>query len=156
MAQMLALRFWPSTERLSLWHPRPLIVIVSYGVLWTVVFWNRHLPWMWLVLIGVTLNFIAIALNGGYMPITPTALARIGAGQAAYQMPSGSVVFGSKDVLLPAHEARFWVLGDTLVVPEPFPWPTAMSVGDVALAVGIFLFIVQAARPETRIVQSSS
>jgi hypothetical protein len=132
-----------SASRLRLLHPRPLLLIGTYIVLWVVVWWNRRQPGMWFVLLGVTLNLIAIAANGGYMPIIPEALARIGAGEAAYQMPASSVVRGSKDVLVWIDEARFWMLGDLLVIPEPFPWPTAMSVGDVALAVGVFMFIVQ-------------
>jgi len=142
LAQSLAIRYLDSTSRLSLWNPRPLILIGSYVILWGVVFRNCQLPGMWLVLLGVTFNLVAIAANGGYMPITPEALARIGAGSLAYEMPSGSVVRGSKDVLLPRGGARFWMLGDILVIPEPFPWPTAMSVGDLLLAVGVFLFII--------------
>jgi hypothetical protein len=118
-------------------------MIGSYIVLWTVVFWNHHLPGMWVVLAGVTLNLLVIAANGGYMPITPSALARIGAGQTAHQMQPESVVLGSKDILLPPDQAHFWMLGDVLVIPEPFPWPTAMSIGDVLLAVGVFFLIVR-------------
>lgn len=156
VAQLLAIRHLSSASRLGLWHPRPLIMIASYLVLWAVVFLNRHQPAMWLVLAGVTLNLIVIASNGGYMPILPAALSRIGAGQAAYEMVPGSVVLGSKDALLPAYEARFWMLGDVLVIPEPFPWPTAMSVGDVVLAVGVFLFLVLAMRPQTQAAGSPS
>ena len=76
------------------------------------------------------------------MPLLPEALARLRADQAADQIPPGSVVVGSKDVLLPRQQALFWILGDILVIPEPLPWPTAMSIGDVLLAVGVFLLIV--------------
>jgi hypothetical protein len=143
LVQSLAIRHLYSTSRLSWWHPRPLIMIFSYAILWAVVLWNLYLPGMWLVLSGVTLNLVVIAANGGYMPITPDALARIGAGDLAYGMLSGSVVRGSKDVLLRSFEAHFWWLGDILVIPEPFPRPTAMSMGDLVLAVGVFLFIVR-------------
>jgi hypothetical protein len=146
IAQSVVIRFSRSPSRLMLWHPRPLIVIVSYLVLWIVVWLNRRLPGMGIVLLGVTLNLIAIAANGGYMPISPEALARIGAGEAAYQRPAGSVVLGSKDVLLPHQLAHFSMLGDAIVVPEPFPWPTAMSVGDCMLAAGVFWFIVRTTR----------
>jgi len=146
LAQSLIVRFSRSPGRLKLWHPRPLIMIVSYVVLWVVVWRNRHLPGMWVVLVGVTFNLIAIAANGGYMPISPEALARIGAGEVAYQRPAGSVVLGSKDVLLPHQQAYFSMLGDVLVVPEPFLWPTAMSVGDCILAAGVFWFIVRTTR----------
>jgi hypothetical protein len=120
---------------------------MSYLVLWAVVWRNRHLAGMGITLVGVTLNLIAILANGGYMPIAPQALARIGAGNAAYQMPAGSIVLGSKDILLPPSEARFWMLGDILVIPEPLPWPTAMSVGDVVLAIGVFWFVLRTTRP---------
>ena len=149
VVQSLSVSLMTSTSRLNLLNPRPLIMIGSYIVLWAVVFWNRQLPGMALVLVGVTLNFIAIAANGGYMPITPQALARIGAGQLAYRMPLGSVVMGSKDVLLQPNGARFWMLGDNLVIPEPFPWPTAMSIGDIFLAVGVFCFIVRTMRSKS-------
>jgi hypothetical protein len=149
VVQSLSVSLMTSTSRLNLLNPRPLIMIGSYIVLWAVVFWNRQLPGMALVLVGVTLNFIAIAANGGYMPITPQALARIGAGQLAYRMPLGSVVMGSKDVLLQPDGARFWMLGDNLVIPEPFPWPTAMSIGDIFLAVGVFCFIVRTMRSQS-------
>ena len=149
-AQALTVYLMTSTSRLNLLHPRPLIMIGSYIALWVVVFGNRHQPGMALVLAGVTFNLIAIATNGGYMPISPHALARIGAGQLAYQIPLGSVVMGSKDVLLHPDGARFWMLGDNLVIPEPFPWPTAMSIGDVFLAVGVFRFIVRTMRSQTQ------
>ena len=148
VVQSLSVSLMTSTSRLNLLNPRPLIMIGSYIVLWAVVFWNRQLPGMALVLVGVTLNFIAIAANGGYMPITPQALARIGAGQLAYRMPLGSVVMGSKDVVLQSDGARFWMLGDNLVIPEPFPWPTAMSIGDAFLAVGVFCYIMHSMRPQ--------
>jgi hypothetical protein len=115
--------------------------------LWVIVWRNRHLPGMRLVLVGVTFNLLAIAANGGYMPITADALARVGAGDAAYQMPLGSVIAGSKDVLVASQSAPFWMLGDALVIPEPFPWPTAMSAGDILLSTGVFWLIVQTMRP---------
>jgi hypothetical protein len=143
LAQIVLIRFMYSASRLNLWHLRTLGMIGSYAILWVVVLWNRYLPGMWVALAGVTLNLAVIAANGGYMPITPTALARIGAGQAAYQMPPESIVLGSKDILLPLHQACFWMLGDVLVIPEPFPWPTAMSIGDILVAVGVFFFIIR-------------
>ena len=125
LAQSLTVRFLYSPSRLGLWHAWPLIMIVSYIILWAVVWRNRRLPGMWVVLAGVTLNLLAIAANGGYMPITADALADTGAGDAAYQMPVGTVVRGSKDVLLSREQARFWILGHVLLIPKPFPWPTA-------------------------------
>ena len=119
---------------------------LSYILLYIVVCLNRQLPGMWAVLGGIALNAVAIAANGGYMPITPRALARIGFGNSVQHMPMGTVVLGSKDVLLSPGEGLLWFLGDMLVIPEPWPRPTAMSIGDVLLAVGVFLFILQTTR----------
>ena len=105
---------------------------------------------MRIVLAGITLNLIVITANGGYMPVLPEALAQIGYGDGAYQMQPGSIVLGSKDVVLPTQQAPLWMLGDVLVIPEPFPRPTAMSIGDMFLAVGVFLFITQTAGRHTR------
>jgi hypothetical protein len=119
-----------------------MLMITSYIILWAIIWLNRHLPGMGVVLVGVSCNLLAIAANRGYMPISPEALSRIRAGSAVAQMSLGSVVVGSKDVLLLRQQAPFWILGDILVIPEPFPQPTAMSIGDVLLAVGVFLLIV--------------
>jgi hypothetical protein len=122
-------------------------MMVSYVALWFVVLRNLQLPGMWVVLVGVSFNLLAIAANGGYMPIAPDALAQVGVGSAAYQMAEGTLIAGSKDVLLSPEQASFWMLGDVLVIPEPFPWPAAMSVGDVLLSSGVFWLVLQTMRP---------
>jgi hypothetical protein len=150
VVQSVLIRVPYSDTRLPWWHPRPYAMIVSYVVLWCAVWLNQRLPGMRIVLAGITLNLIVITANGGYMPVLPEALAQIGYGDGAYQMQPGSIVLGSKDVVLPTQQAPLWMLGDVLVIPEPFPRPTAMSIGDMFLAVGVFLFITQTAGRHTR------
>jgi hypothetical protein len=41
------------------------------------------------------------------------------------------------------------MLGDILVIPEPLPQPTAMSIGDIMLAVGVFLFVLNTTQSST-------
>jgi hypothetical protein len=122
-------------------------MVVSYIVLGVVLWLNQPLPGIKVVLAGTALNLLAIAANGGYMPVPPEVLVQIGITDAAHLVPAGSVVLNSKDVALPSHQALFWILGDILVIPEPFPWPTALSIGDICLAVGVFLFVLQTTRP---------
>jgi hypothetical protein len=150
VVQSVLVRVPYSDTRLPWWHPRPYAMIVSYVVLWCVIWLNQRLPGMRTLLAGITLNLIVITANGGYMPVRPEALARIGYGDAAYQMQPGSIVLGSKDVVLPTQQALLWMLGDVLVIPEPFPRPTAMSIGDMFVAVGVFLFVTQIAGRHTR------
>jgi hypothetical protein len=146
VAQSMLVRSSYAGMRLPWWETRPMGMVLSYIVLGVVVLLNRQFPGMWAVLGGTALNAIAMAANGGYMPITPWALALIGYGERVEQLPIGTVVLGSKDVMLPPGQGYLWFLGDTLVIPEPCPRPTAMSIGDILLAVGVFLFILQTTR----------
>jgi len=34
-----------------------------------------------------------------------------------------------------------WVLSDILVLPPPFPWPAAFSLGDLLIATGIVILL---------------
>lgn len=137
-------------SRLAWWHFRPLAMVISYIVLGVILWLNRPLPGIKVVLAGTALNLLAIAANGGYMPVPPEVLVQIGLIDAAHLVPTGSVVLNSKDVVLPSHQALFWILGDILVIPEPFPWPAALSIGDICLAVGVFLFVLQTTRPRNK------
>lgn len=146
VVQSMLVRSSSAGLRLPWWEARPVGMALSYVILCTIICLNLQMPGMWAVLGGIALNAIAIAANGGYMPITPEALARIGYSNVVQHMPMGTVVLGSKDVLLSPGQGSLWFLGDTLVIPEPCPAPTAMSIGDVLLAVGVFLFILQTTR----------
>ncbi|MBL7199266.1 MAG: DUF5317 domain-containing protein [Anaerolineae bacterium] len=148
VVQALGARLGRSPGRFSLSYSRSVTMIASFAALWIVVWCNRRLPGIWWVLAGVTLNLSVIAANGGYMPIPPEAAAHTAGREVALQVPVGSALAGSKDILLPPQQARFWFLGDVVVIPAPFPWPTAMSIGDIVLAVGIFWFIVRTSQPE--------
>jgi hypothetical protein len=143
IVQSLLVRSSFAGLQLPWWEVRPMGMMLSYIVLGIIVCMNRQLPGMWTVLGGVALNAIAIAANNGYMPITPEALTQIGYGDSLQHVPMGTVVLGSKDVLLAPGQGLLWWLGDLLVVGERIPRPTAMSVGDVLLAVGVFVFILQ-------------
>lgn len=114
------------------------LIFASYAMLGVFIVWNRHLPGMWLFGIGFAANGLAILANGGYMPITHEALVAAGLGRAAASSAPGTLVFGSKDILLPFAQMQMGFLSDMFVVPPPFPIPSVFSVGDVFIALGIF------------------
>ena len=94
---------------------------------------NRRLPGMMILGVGLALNIIAMAINGGFMPVSPNALARAGL-QALASLPEGSLLEGSKDILLQPEHARLWWLGD--IIPLPPPISVVLSIGDLAVAAG--------------------
>lgn len=118
-----------------------VLLAFTYGLLVLFVWLNRQLPGMWIVGIGLLANTLVIFTNGGYMPITYESLVAAGRGHLVNSIASGTLVFGSKDILLTIAETRLWFLSDIFVVPPPFPVPSVFSVGDAVIALGMFQFV---------------
>ena len=75
------------------------------------------------------------------MPITPETLVKINPGSTVEYWPEGIHYGYSKDVILAEEDTRLGVLSDRLVVPPPFPRPTAFSIGDLLIAAGIVVLL---------------
>lgn len=138
--QLLALRWPAGAERIALFTLSQALLLLFFVVNF------KHAP-LRLLFIGFVLNLLPILSNGGYMPITPEAMARLHSGTSAEQWTSGLVRAGSKDIVLPAADAPFWFLGDVIVLGSPFPLPTAFSPGDVIILIGFGWAVYQFSSP---------
>jgi hypothetical protein len=118
-----------------------ILFLLSYLLLLAFVWRNRRLPGIWIAGLGVLCNLLVILANGGFMPVTPETLVKINPGSSLNQWPIGFHYGYSKDVILLRGDTILWVLSDMLVLPRPFPWPTAFSLGDLLLAVGIVVLL---------------
>ena len=103
---------------------------------------NRRLTGIQILGLGVMCNLLVIAVNGGFMPITPQTLTRINPGSLPSQWLAGLHYGYSKDIILLREQTRLEMLSDMWVIPPPFPWPTAFSVGDVLIALGIMVLLL--------------
>lgn len=139
--------FVPGEVAGGLLSSRALILILSNGLLFVVVWHNRRLPGVKLIGLGLLLNLIVMVMNGGFMPITPEALVRTGYDGNVPRLETGYLVGRTKNVVIEPGEARLWFLSDILVIPRPFPIPSAMSVGDLFIVGGIFLFLRHSMSP---------
>lgn len=126
------------TESLRLQHA---LFLASHLLLLALVWRNRRLAGMLVVGAGVVCNLAVILVNGGFMPITPEACARINPGSTVDRCPEGDHYDYSKDVIRARDDTRLWLLSDMLVIPPPFPLPTAFSVGDLLIAAGIVVLL---------------
>ena len=107
----------------------------SYGlVIWFLVA-NRRLTGMPLLSLGVALNTIAIAANGGVMPATRSALRIAGIDTSGGYSNSAAV----------AHP-KLQLLGDVIPVPGPWPIGNVLSVGDLLIFAGALLILHVACR----------
>lgn len=109
--------------------PRPAVVALhasSYVIAGTFVWLNRAVAGLPVLAVGAGLNAFAIAMNGGQMPASPEALAKVGIEQEAGRYVNSGVV----------DEPRVAFLGDVLASPSWLPLQNVYSVGDLLILVG--------------------
>lgn len=117
------------------------LVILSFIPLLAIAWFNRHEAGMWLVGLGVFMNFTVIAVNGG-MPVLPEA-ASIGLGR---EITAADFDALSKHVLMDEN-TQLAFLGD--VIPVRII-RNIVSLGDVFLAVGLGVFVEDQMRRPVR------
>ncbi|HET7726452.1 MAG TPA: MFS transporter, partial [Candidatus Limnocylindrales bacterium] len=109
----------------------------AYGLLLVGLWANRSHPGLGLAFVGILGNAIAIAINGGRMPVWEPSLIAAGfnpdeVGPVFHTIYSGGL---TADFLLHAGP-----LGDVLPIPVPFIQNVA-SVGDLFLTIGLGFFL---------------
>lgn len=119
-------------------------LVVSSLLLLPIVWRNHRFPGLALIGLGLALNLAVMVANGGFMPITPEAVARIEHEHLIVQLDGVARMSGSKGIVLPREETVLWALSDIFVIPPPFPVASAFSLGDVLVAVGAFVLLQKA------------
>jgi hypothetical protein len=119
-------------------------LVVSSLLLLPVIWRNRRSPGLAFIGLGLALNLVVMVANGGFMPITPEAVARIEHGHSIVRLDGVERMSGSKGVVLPREETTLWMLSDIFIIPPPFPVTSAFSLGDALVAVGAFIFLQRA------------
>jgi len=122
------------------WQPYLMAAnIIQYVTLLAAIALNFHIREMWLAGIGTFLNFLAIAANGGMMPMSTRALQI--AGIRELLDPERISQFVRHAIMAP--ETRLKLLADVIPVPgfSIIITPQVASIGDLLVAVAVFLFI---------------
>jgi hypothetical protein len=134
--QYLAIYFLPTRGLLSdEWAAAGLLLSQA---LFLVFCWlNRRLPGIPILVAGIAANLLVMALNGGFMPISPETASRLVPPGTLDDWASGSR-FGWKDILLTQENTRLALLSDRLLPPQWSPYQVAFSLGDVLVAAGAF------------------
>ena len=111
------------------------MLLGSYALLLGGILLNRTAPGIALAGVGILMNFLVIALNGG-MPVSPEAIALAGGGS--------DPTLGIKHVILDG-TTRLPFLADVLPLPR-----SVISLGDVFLALGFGIYLEKALRKPVR------
>lgn len=110
----------------------PALYLLSMGILIIWVAANRHIPGMLLMAAGLLLNTVAIAANGGAMPVSPASAAYAG---RIVQYSGGERPMANNSWA--TDTAQLWLLTDILAVPAWVPFANVFSIGDVVLTLGV-------------------
>lgn len=93
---------------------------------------------MWFILIGAIMNFAAIILNQGSMPIDMNALEQLG-----FKNMLNSINMGALPQYIPLEKAAIYTayLGKRISLPKFYPFKQIFSIGDALVALGIFFLL---------------
>ena len=147
LPQFFAFYFQPTQQLIpNCWVS--VMLVLSQSMLIFFVWANRKIEGFWLLGIGLLSNFIAIVLNGGWMPIMPKVLARMFPDGVSSSLELGKRVGFGKDVLLLKEQTNLWFLGDIFTLPGWIGYPVAFSLGDIVLSIGAFWLLFSLGRPQ--------
>jgi len=112
-----------------------IMIIYIIGMIFIAL--NYKLPGFRAIFVGVFLNFLVMALNGGAMPVSLEAAALLGS-EYVEMLRTHDIVYKHaalmEDTLLP-------FLGDIIPIVAPYPRQMVISIGDIVMNIGIFVFL---------------
>lgn len=108
------------------------VYVIGLFFLWV----NRQHAGFVLIFIGVLLNFIVMAANGGRMPVSSEAASVL---DPFFVQALQEGIYGKHQLL--TDKTWFAFLGDIIPITNPYPRDQVISIGDVIMNIGIFFFI---------------
>lgn len=114
------------------------IHLVIYILLFMFIFSNLSYKSLLIVLIGSLLNFLVIMINKGFMPVSTTMAKSLGFVKGIELLDSGRI---AGHMIMVKEITPLWFLGDVINIPPPYPFPQSISIGDIFISLGVFIFI---------------
>jgi hypothetical protein len=105
--------------------------IATYVMAAVFVGLNWRIPGLVIVGLGGLSNGVTIALNGGTLPASPTALRTAGLTMPAEEFANSAAL---------QHPRLPW-LGDIWAIPQRFPLSNVFSIGDVLIWIGVVVAV---------------
>lgn len=113
---------------------------LSYILMLVCIILNINKHFMKLFFIGLILNFIVIFANGGQMPVSIEGRKGI-KNPSSIELPISDFNIKHKSL---DKNTRLVYLADIILIPEPYPFPKVISIGDIFLILGVFVFSQEA------------
>jgi hypothetical protein len=121
------------------------VCLVQYILLFVFIFLNYQRPlWPLFAFLGTLMNFLAIALNGGCMPVSASLYS--GAGERLSQLANGQVYA----YCLANETTRLPMFGDIIRLGHAASPLGFASIGDLVLCIGVGILCWQMTRVERK------
>lgn len=111
-----------------------LIILLGFSIL------NIQKPGFWPICLGFILNFLVIAFNGGFMPISPATVSKMDPG-SEFSWRIGQRFGFSKDIVLSPELTKMAFLSDRFTITNMLGYNVAFSLGDIFIALGVILLL---------------
>lgn len=139
--QFVYFYFQGRSETLAQYTGLSIMVVYTIGLLFLAL--NHREPGCKTIFVGVFLNFLVMALNGGLMPVSVEASALIGQSYVD-ALDQNAVMFKHTKLL---EDTRLPFLGDIIPIVSPYPREMVISIGDIVMNIGIFIFLQHVMKP---------
>ncbi len=136
IVQLLIFRFQVNSDWLAAASGYVFMFIYVAGMIF--LWMNRDQKGFGSILAGVFLNFLVMAVNGGRMPVSMGAASVL---DPVYMDMLVDATATTKHYLMDA-STRLPFLGDIIPLSPPYPRTQVISIGDIIMNVGIFLYIL--------------
>jgi hypothetical protein len=123
---------------------RRVVLPLTLALLLVFALRNWHLWGVRVMAVGLLLNLLAISSNGGLMPVSPEEVADVNLLGRIQNVQLGEPVPGSKGILMAPRDARLWFLSDVIVFPPRGPVARVVSLGDLAIGLGLVIAVAEA------------
>jgi hypothetical protein len=108
------------------------VYVIGMYFLWV----NRKLSGFNYILIGVFLNFLVMSINGGRMPVSMEAALTL---DPFYSDVLKNGIYAKHQLL--TGTTRLGLLGDIIPLSSPYPRNQVISIGDIIMNIGGFIFV---------------
>lgn len=132
--------FAPKTREMLSNNLVAILLISSLIILFCFSLLNIHKPGFWPICFGFLLNFLVIALNGGFMPISPATVNKLNQDTEVTWMIGQRFGF-SKDIILSPEMTKLAFLSDRFTITNVLGYNVAFSLGDIFIALGVILLL---------------
>jgi hypothetical protein len=126
------------------WIPEAIIPVIQISTMTGLLIFtlaNLKSTGFSVLSLGLLGNLLVIALNKGWMPVSPETLIRLRPDLPASTWVVGARLALSKDQIMASSETTLGWLSDCLTLPPWVPYKFVFSVGDILIAIGAFLLL---------------